>query len=574
MSVPRIRALVVDDDPRLLDSMKTRIGREISWEVDWETATDVEEGCRLVEASTPPFDLVISDLMFPREDFPDQESSGLKLVQKASRRSSRTFILAISIGPEHVHDLMDRAKQDGAHHVVRRSEFSTESAVHSPAAIAREIQEHLLDNGTVRTCEVSSDEHDPGIQGLLHQVGDATVARLYAKILESGGHQADRIELRFLAPGASGASVCAVTAHLAGTGPFSHILKLGRSKDQLVREADRGRFAAEVFPSNLLIQHRPPHVVGPVNDWYALGSPFIGRSITMRDWLLSAQPSRVAVGDLMEELLVDGLKEVYASGKHQPGEPAGSFAFTPYRQQRILQVLDELTEALGRGDGGALGQEAAAVLVRDVKAFVMEQRLPNGIPYRDISGDTYVCYQHGDLHTGNVLVSAGRHNRPLLIDTSHFGMAHWATDLACLAVDLLMRSVDAGTESMLFTGFSTWRELAVRFGNGESDLSAQTWTAATSAALAALSWLAAHLHRVTPAMQPGLEQSGYRWEWHTALARSLLRSTCHADIPHAKRALAFVAAHDQLTAAGAAIPGARRAGNLSRAAELPSATSQ
>jgi hypothetical protein len=150
---------------------------------------------------------------------------------------------------------------------------------------------------------------------------------------------------------------------------------------------------------------------------------------------------------------------------------------------------------------------------------------------------------------------AGRHNRPLLIDTSHCDTAHWATDLACLAADLLMRSVDAGTESMLFTGFGTWRELAARFGNGESDLLAQTRTPATAAALAALSWLAANLSRVSPALEPGLDQSGYRWEWHTALARSLLRSTYHADIPHAKRALAFVAAHDQLTAAAAAVSG-------------------
>jgi hypothetical protein len=56
-------------------------------------------------------------------------------------------------------------------------------------------------------------------------------------------------------------------------------------------------------------------------------------------------------------------------------------------------------------------------------------------------------------------------------------------------------------------------------------------------------------------LQPSLDQSGYRWEWHAALARSLLRSTYHPDIPHAKRALAFVAAHDQLIAAAEAVSG-------------------
>jgi hypothetical protein len=182
-------------------------------------------------------------------------------------------------------------------------------------------------------------------------------------------------------------------------------------------------------------------------------------------------------------------------------------------------------------------------------------RLPGGIPQRDISSDTYVAYQHGDLHAGNVLVSAGIHNRPTSIDTSHCDTAHWATDPARLAVDLLMRSVDAGTESMLFTGFGTWRELAARFGAGETDLTAVTATPATRAALAALSWLPANLHRVTPVMQPSFPQSRYRWEWHMALARNLLRSTYYSDIPHAKRALALVAAHDQLTAAAAAISG-------------------
>jgi CheY-like chemotaxis protein len=553
MSVARIRALMVDDDERLLDRTQARIDREIGWEIDWEIATDVEEGRRLITSSAP-FDLVIADLMFPREDFPGQlEPRGLDLVREASRRSSHTFILAISIGPEHVHDLMERARQFGAHHVVRRIEFSTESSVHSPAAIAIQIQTHLLDNGTVSTCEVRADPRDPGIQGLLHQVGEATVARLYAKILESGGHQAERIDLRFLTPGASGASVCAVTAYLLEARRMSHILKLSQAKDQLVREAERGKRAAEVFPPNLLIQHRPEHTVGPVNGWYALGGPFIGRAITLRSWLQSAQPA--AVGDLMEELFLDGLGDVYADGQAEPVDPSDSFAFTPYRQQCILQVLDELTEALERDDGGGLGQEATAILVRDVQAFVTERRLPNGMPHRAISHETYTSYQHGDLHAGNVLVSTGLHDRPLLIDTSHCDPAHWATDLVCLAVDLLMRSVDAGTESMLFTGFRNWRKLAARFGAGQADLAAQTTTPATSAALAALSWLATNLNRVTPAMRPSFAQSTYRWEWHLALARSLLRCTYHADIPHAKRALAFVAAHDQLNAAAAAIAG-------------------
>jgi Ser/Thr protein kinase RdoA (MazF antagonist) len=183
--------------------------------------------------------------------------------------------------------------------------------------------------------------------------------------------------------------------------------------------------------------------------------------------------------------------------------------------------------------------------------------MPGGMTGPPAPHQTYICYQHGDLHAGNVLIVTGRRNWPLLIDTSHFGVAHWARDLASLAVDLLMHSVDAGTESMLFTGFGTWRALARQLGAGEPELTAVTATPATSAALAALSWLAGNLHRVTPALQPVLAGSPHRWEWHLALAYSLLRSTYHSDIPHAKRALAFAAAYDQLEAAASLLPGSR-----------------
>ena len=549
----RIRALVVDDDPRLAESMKNRLGREIGWDVDWETATDVDEGQRLLASSAMPFDLVVADLMFPREDVPDlDDPRGFDLIKDASQRSAHTFILAVSTGRDYLPDLMENARRLGAHHVVRRSEFSTASTVHSPAAIAAKIQAHLLDNGTVSTGEVAADPLDPGIQGLLHQVGEATIARLYSKILEAGGHQTDRIELRFLTPGASGASICTVTAQVDGVGRMSHILKLSQAEDLLTREAERGRRAAEVLPPPLLVQHRPPHAVGPVNGWYALAGPLIERATTLRGWLAGERTPEM-VSHVLEALFADGLAHVYAEGRPTPMHLLESFGFTPYRQRCILQVLEELREALERDDGGGLAGETGRI-VRVLTTFITESRLP-GITQDEIPRETYVCYAHGDLHGANVLVSTGHHPWPQLIDPSHFGVAHWATDPALLAVDLLMRSVDAGTESMLFTGFSTWRTLASRFAAGQQELTAVTTTPGTSSALAALSWIAANLNRVAPVMRPGNGESRYRWEWHMALARNLLRCTYHTDIPHAKRALAFVAAYDQLIAAVEAIAG-------------------
>ena len=61
-----------------------QLGREIGWEVDWKTAGNVDEGQSLMASSYEPFDLVIADLMFPREDFPDDlEPRGLDLIKAA-----------------------------------------------------------------------------------------------------------------------------------------------------------------------------------------------------------------------------------------------------------------------------------------------------------------------------------------------------------------------------------------------------------------------------------------------------------------------------------------------------------
>jgi hypothetical protein len=551
--MPKIRALVVDDMPAANESTTSRFSRAFAgfgWEIDWTTATTVDLGQQLIASSIPPFDLVIADLLFPREDVANRdlyEPGGLELIKDASRRSGHSFILVISNGRDYLPDLMDEAKGLGAHHVVRRVDFSTGSQIHSPAAIAAEIQAHLLDNGTVAACTVSADEGDPAVQGLLQQVGGPTIARLYAMILEASKHTTRHIELRYLTPGVSGASVCTVTAQVDSVGQISHVLKLSQARRLLAEEAHRGQRAAEVLPAHLLVQHRPAHPVGPVNGWHALGGPLVKGATTLHQWL-SAGPGREDVEDVLEALLVEGLGPSYAEGQFEPGEPLARLAFPHHRQGSVLESLGELRGALVRSDGGGLDEETSHQLVSDVTAFVTERQLPRVLKW-SIPRQTYTCYGHGDLHGGNILISTGRHPLPQLIDPSLFSVAHWASDPACLAVDLLMRCVDAGAESMFFTGFSTWRKLAYDFSRGDSDLSSVTSTDATRAALAALSWIAANLHRVQPRAQADL-----RWEWHAGLARQFLRSTYHGDIPHPKRAVAFAAAYDQITAAAAAIP--------------------
>lgn len=82
-------------------------------------------------------------------------------------------------------------------------------------------------------------------------------------------------------------------------------------------------------------------------------------------------------------------------------------------------------------------------------------------------------------------------------------------------------------------------------------------TSATSAALAALSWIVNNLPRFCSVLATDGDQNRYRWEWHAALAVCLLRATYQPDLAPPKRAVASVAAHDQLVAAVAALPDRR-----------------
>lgn len=552
-----IRGLIVDDDfnekgqysGQYIKFVTERLDDEFmkfGWRIEWDTAVEIAAGLHLIRTA-PPFDLVVADLIFIRPDRPDLEDQyGLDLISEARRRSPHTFILAISNGREHLPDLLGDASRNGADHVLLRSQFSKFARDHSPAAIAARIRAQLTANGTVFVCDIAADEYDPAVQRLLYDVGRPTLALLYQEILAEAGHATKRMDVDFLTPGASGALVCAVTGHTEGGGRTRHALKLSQVESRLVQEAERCTLASGLLPPRLLVRHLPERPVGPVNGWYALGAPLLEHATTLRTWL-GKGPASSAVEDILEVLFAEDLRHTYAETQQAATEPLKWLAFPHYRQCRVLWALSELREVLTRPDGGNLAG-GSPKLVTDLTGFVSEARLPGLLP-RQLPRKTLTTYSHGDLHGGNILVYEGRRPTPALIDVAQFERTHWAADPANLAVDLLMRCVDAGAESMFFGGLTTWRAVLSRFADGEPPLASAGATAANSAALSALSWLATNLRRICPAVETGDDHADHRWEWHAALATYLLRATYHSDLPPPKRALAFVAAHDQLSAA-------------------------
>ncbi len=662
-----IQALLIDEDEDNLTAVPERLRYpfgQLGWLVVWTTAKDPGQVRELFSVPGAAYDLIVVDLpAAARDGAPLNGSggarngaahngerggtgtataasgtaqSGLNLICEARERFPGAFILAISGGDAQRPDLLDEARRSGAHRVLWRYEFSVDAPENSPMAIATEIHNHLLDTGATAPIAVTYDELDPNIQVLVHAIGEPTLCRLYARILEAAGRTTRNMSLGYIAPGYSGAAVCAVTAALDNSGVRTHhVLKVSLDKDALTREAQRGAEAAALLRPALLARQSPPYPVGPVNGWYALASQLQGSALTLRDWLARGA-SEAAVEDVFAALFTDGLGGTYADTAQEIDSPADLLRTPYYRQRRVLHAVKELSPVLTHPDGCRLPESLVGELTDRLTAFVTEGRIGTADQQRTASQPTYGVFSHGDLHATNVLVYEGRHPEPTVIDASRFGHAHWATDPARLAVDLLMHSVDPGAASMFFTGFERWREVAARLGRleplldppretalagelpgpgefvpadllpkdpegvsvPESRTSAQTAaelaeiaelagidrtdTISTSgpapttdelsaahaegahanapsgdgtlAALAALNWLTGNVRAFCPGMSGDGEYQRHAWEWHTALARYLLRCSYNHEITVPKRALAIVAAHDQLTAAAASLP--------------------
>lgn len=544
-----IRGLIIDDTSRNVEAMIERLGPpfdRIGWNVNWHREGNAGTARRLIR-TTEPFDFVIVDLLWNRTDLPEQnEARGLGLITELRERSEHTFILAITIGDNNHRDLIDDARRCGAHHVAYRNQFTDDSHEHSPAAICAAVRAFLLNNGVVAESELVSDDNDPAVQSILYEVGKHTVAQLYGAILAANQHRAKSVNVRSLTPGGSGAFVCAVTANVEGVGPLRHVLKMSRAPGALRKEAARAALAASLIEPRFFVRHSPELPVGDVNGWYALGARLQDNAGTLRCWLAEGPQPR-AVERLFEVLFLDGLRPMYVERVEEEHRCAVSlFPISSHRKRKILHAMDELSGALVRPEGGELADTSE--LMSDLSLFVREARL-GPLAKHQLPMTTHTTFSHGDMHGANILVYRGRQPAPTLIDASEFGRMHWARDPAKLAVDLLLRSFDGGTESLFFTRFGTWRELAAQIGDLRQPLDVRCPTPASRATLAGLNWLVTHLSEFCEPLSTDAGMVGQHWEWRLALASSLLRNTYYNDVSAPKRALAIVAAHDQLATA-------------------------
>jgi len=571
--VDSFQALLIDGDPLGRAAVPGRLGAhlaELGWSPSWETAADAREARLILGGPDRFFRLIVVDLAA------GGPCDGLDLVEEARECFPDAFILAV--GPQGAPGdpwpkLFADARYRGAHRVLRRNDFEAGSPGGGPRAIASAVHDHLLEAGVFDPIAAVYDEDDPHVLALVHEVGEPALVGLYLRVLEIRGWSARRMRIRFLAPGSagpaaiegragpSGAAVYAVESEVRGAGlpaeglRVHHVLAVDRDRGALSEEAKRGVAAATLLRGSPLVRQEPGYPVGPVGGWYALVSRVHGQPRTLSRWL-AAGPEPQRIEDLFEALFTDGLGGLYADTLDPGGSAAALFWAPPHVQRRIASALDELGPALSNPLGCGLAD--AARYVERLRAFVLEGRIGAGpelsatspLPSRP----TFRVHSHGNLTADTVLVSYdSRHPQPTVIDTRRFGPAHWAADPARMAADLLLRAVDGGIQGAFFTGLPVWRALAGRLGRLEPLDEAAGRDQGTVAALRALSWLTRNLRGFNPAVAAELDFEAHRWEWHAALAGEFLCGAADPSLPTPKRALAAVAAYDQLSAAESAL---------------------
>src|SRR5262249_53737498 len=122
----KIDMLFIDDKQDNYTAVRGRLNRwfwELHCDPDITFEADLDRACDTILARTRPFDVVVADLLHQPPGEPRSgpfEPRGLEVIVKARHASTKTVIVALTDGDDTQPELEDRAKESGAHIVLRR----------------------------------------------------------------------------------------------------------------------------------------------------------------------------------------------------------------------------------------------------------------------------------------------------------------------------------------------------------------------------------------------------------------------------------------------------------------------
>lgn len=374
---------------------------------------------------------------------------------------------------------------------------------------------------------VAWDRRNAALTSLIEAVREEHVVNLVSKILGDG---CLALRLFHIRSGLSGAAALGVECTVEPsqrkrTKKHSLVLKLSRERGLIEGECRKRRETA-YFPNGLfpMFEDAPPQDSG---GWYAIANDYVHGSETFRKWLSMPAATPTALTELLERLFLDtGLKTVYKMPIHADypqHDVSINSVLTASRRSRILLAIGELGSLARRYDPLATFAE------KRVRRFV------ENFDRTHLPGKLQVTRSHGDLHSENILVD--KRARPWLIDPGDIDILPWPSDIARLAVDLIVAGLDTDRSTSARNGLERWLMLAKRYiqnqplGIGDTD-------AANQRLHTTLEWLRDHVHLIHDLHN----QDQAEGEFRLGLAIEFLRASYRvSELSTPKRVLAVLA---------------------------------
>lgn len=563
---PRPRGLVVDNDPKLAERVKSILnlgfGR-FQWEVDWKVSHSALDACQLVLQQTVPFDFAIVDYDLG----PDENA--LSVVQELRKADSGCHIVVITGEPSTNPKFAELSKREGADHAIIRSRLNLDPSDGSNPdddwdgfSLARRLRRHMMVQDRTEGPKVTFADHI-GVQSMLHSLGDPPganedaisrgkkVARtLILECLERENDAGATLHVDHLAPGRSGAYVCKVRRSQAASGQpdETFVIKISLDRASLDAEQSANERASRVLAPQVLIKFIGGLRSDRGSGYSALAAHLAQDAVTLSSWLRDPATTAAQAQNVADELFGGYLANLFQpSLRHE--EPLSHWMNTsPIHKLRLHEALSAYAEAWAHPSGA--NQPHAKELVAILRDYVDSGALP-GVDAPMLDKHVMFVNAFGDLHSKNVLVQTVSQPRPVLVDASRYGAHHWATDAARLLVDLILRVRRPGVESMLWSSLADQYDYCVSPLCHCSSITAEE--PAPGPVDAFIAQVVANRRNYLRLKELGLRDAIWHWQWHVALGREFLRQGSSPDMAPPRTILALASAARHLAIAASAL---------------------
>ena len=402
---------------------------------------------------------------------------GFELIAKAKAAAGVPLVIAISKGPnDRDADLFERLRDGTGCHdeYVSKKWFQAESNRFTERWISR-----LESLGRLRfRGEVVAEpefEGDPALESIWEEITPQTISAIGAYFCVD--QTTDKMYVAPVDAGKSGASV--LKLRFGSNSPFDTtkgvLLKVSRDADSLNSEYER--YKQEFGPgcrldTSLVVQLLGKRQPFTANGWIALGGNFVTNGKPLVSWLVDDCPNTNAAIDILESLFTkDALSACYKA--HHQNIKTNIFSslaastLTPLRRSRVQKALRELLPLAEK-------YSPTTSSLPMLRGFLKDSTRLGAVASHEISPNTVVTVQHGDLHGRNVLIqSNGANIRPKVIDYATAATLPWQTDTVRLTVDLLLSCLCPGAAGYEWELFEQWLKLSSLLICGEVPDSAQ-----------------------------------------------------------------------------------------------------